>query len=174
MTISLATYKTNLTTAQNNYLIALGTFYAALIDLEALAITVQNIGGGQQTRFSAESMDEWQDMFRILEHPVAAPRATHFAGAIKASSGTLTSSPTLNVASVPSWVQPGMVVTNLTAGNVVGTVSAATVAASTITLAANAANAVTTGDILAYSMIGRVKDQVNKAAAAYIANWSGS
>jgi hypothetical protein len=174
MTTSLSTYKTNLATAQNNYLIALGQLYAALIDLEALAICVQNIGGGAQVRFSTYSADEWQNIFRILEHPMAAPKATNFAGAIKASSGTLTSSPTLNVAAVPAWVQAGMVVTDLTTNQPVGTVSSATVGAATITLTANAANAVTTGDILGYSMIGRVQDQINKAAAGYIANWSGS
>jgi hypothetical protein len=174
MTTSLATYKTQLATAQNQYLIALGQFYSALIDLEALAICIQNIGGGQQVRFSTYSSGEWQNLFRMLEHPVAAPRATHFAGALKASSGTLTSSPQLNVASVPSWVTAGMVVTNLTQNNAVGTVSSAIPNDSKVTLAANAANAVNTGDVLAYSMTGRVSDQVSKAAAAYIANWSGS
>ena len=174
MTTSVAQFKTALTNAQNAYNVALQTLYHCMIDLESLAATVEGIGGGAQSRFSKHTKDQWQDLPAFLEHPIAAPRATNFDAALKASSGTLTSSPTLNVSFVPGWVVPGLVVTDLTTGNPIGTVSSAAYGGTTITLVANAANAVTTGDILSYSIGGRVIDNVHAAVANYISVWSGS
>src|ERR1035437_389850 len=150
MSTSLATYKTALTAAKTTYLAALQTLYGALIDLEALTVAVENIGGGPQTHFSAAPRDQWQNFPNYLEHPVAAPRATNLGGALTTSAGTLTSSAVLNFAAVPSWVVAGMVVTDLTAGTAIGTVTS--VAATTATLVANAANAVTTADVLSFAM----------------------
>jgi len=175
MSTSLSAYKTASTAAQTTYLEALQTLYGAMIDLEALTATVENIGGGPQVHFSSYSRDAWQSLQTLLEHPLAAPRATNLGGALKATAGTLTSSPTLTVAAVPSWVVAGMVVTDLTSGAAIGTVSAAAPQGTSITLAANAANAVASGDILAFAMPNaRIADQIAAATKAYIANWSGA
>lgn len=176
MSTSLSSYKTQLTAAQTAYQAALQTLYSTLIDLEALTICVEKIGGAPQTHFGASTHDELQNLFRYLEHPVAAPRDKHFGGTLVASSGTTTSSPTLNITKVPAWVVPGLVVTNVTAGNAVGTVLSAGVNGTTITLAANAANAVTAGDQLSFAFIAaeRIVDKIRNAAQAYISNWSGS
>jgi hypothetical protein len=174
MSTSLSSYKTQLTAAQSAYLAALQTLYGAMIDLEALARTVERCGGGPQVHFSANAMDGWQDLFALLEHPVAAPRSSHFGGALVANAATATLSPTLHAASVPSWVVAGLVAIDATTGQTVGTVQSTT--ANTITLAANAANAVTAGDVLIFSFgaNGRIADKIAAAAAAYIAAWSGS
>jgi hypothetical protein len=66
-----------------------------------------------------------------------------------------------------------MVVTDLTAGTAIGTVTS--VAATTATLVANAANAVTTADVLSFAMPNdRIKNRIDSAAQVYIAAWSGS
>jgi len=175
MSTSLSSYKTQLTAAQAAYLAAVQTLYGAMIDIEALATTVERIGGGPQVHFSANSMDEWQDLFAFLEHPLAAPRGTHFGGALVAKGATTTASAVLNVQSgVPAWVVAGLTVIDASTGNTIGKV--ATVGSNTITMAANAAFAVTQGDVLTFSFgpSGRIHDQIIAAATAYIANWSGS
>lgn len=173
MATSLAQYKTALTAAQTAYLSALETLYGTLIDLESIAATIEAIGGGPQIKFGAAARDQWQNLQTHLEHAVAAPRA-NLAAALRTSAATLTSSPTLTFAAVPAWVAPGMVVTDLTTGTAIGTVLSATPQGTTVTLAANAANAVGLGDLLSFSMTGRIKNKIDDAIAAYIANWSGS
>jgi hypothetical protein len=174
MSSSLAQYKTQLTAAQAAYLAAVQTFYGALIDLEALASTVEACKGGPQVHFSSNSMGKWQDLFMILEHPTAAPRGTHFGGALVANAATTTASAVLHVASVPAWVVPGLVAVDATSGLAVGTVQSTS--SNTITLAANAANAVAVGDTLTFSFgpSVRIRDRINSSLAAYIAAWSGS
>ena len=71
---------------------------------------------------------------RIIEYP-------NVAGSEAATS---TASPTLGFASVPSWIVAGMSVYDVTTGAAVGTVLSA--ASTTVTLTANAANAVASGN----------------------------
>jgi hypothetical protein len=68
------------------------------------------------------------------------------AGSLVTNAATATSSPTINAASVPSWITAGMSVLDATTGNAVGTVLST--ASTTITLTANAANAISSGDTL--------------------------
>jgi hypothetical protein len=174
MSTSLSQYKTALTAAQSAYLAALQTLYGAMVDLEALTVTVERCGGGPQAHFSATAMGEWQDLFAFLEHPTAAPRGSHFGGALVATAATTTASAVLTVKAVPSWVVAGLVVLDSTSGTSVGTVLSTT--STTITLAANAANAVAAADVLIFSFgpSGRIRDRISTAANAYIAAWSGS
>lgn len=74
------------------------------------------------------------------------------AGTLTASSGTTTSSPTLNFSSVPSWIVAGMTVYDETAAAALGTVSSTT--GTTVVLTANAAHAVTTSDVITFSVFG--------------------
>lgn len=174
MSTSLSGYKTQLTAAQVAYQAALQTMYGAMIDLEALSMTVERCGGGPQVHFSAYSMNEWQNLFRFLEHPLAAPRDKHFGGALVANSATTTASAVLHVAAVPAWVVPGLVAADATTGLPVGTVLSTT--SNSITLVANAANAVAAGDQLTFVFAGggRIKEKIDASAGAYIAAWSGS
>ena len=61
---------------------------------------------------------------------------------------TATTTNTLSFASTPSWIGPGMTVFDLTTGKNIGTVLST--ASTTVTLAANAANAVNSGDTLLF------------------------
>jgi hypothetical protein len=83
-----------------------------------------------------------------------------FAGSITVNGSTTTASPTLHVASVPAWLAAlgtasnpgfGVNVWDATTGALIGTVQTATAAATTITLQANAANAVGATDVLLFS-----------------------
>jgi hypothetical protein len=65
---------------------------------------------------------------------------------------TTTSSPTLSFAATPSAVAAGMTVFDVTNANAIGTVSSFT--STTVTLAANAAHAVSSGDALSFSIAG--------------------
>lgn len=71
------------------------------------------------------------------------------AGTLVTNAATSTASPTINAASVPSWIVAGMAVYDVTTGSAVGTVQST--GASTITLSANAASAVASGDTLSIS-----------------------
>lgn len=66
-----------------------------------------------------------------------------------AAAATSSSSATLNFGSTPSGIVAGMIVYDLTNGQAVGTVSSAS--ATTVTLSANAAAAVASGDVLSFS-----------------------
>jgi hypothetical protein len=70
------------------------------------------------------------------------------AGSIVTNASTTTSSPTIGAASIPSWIQPGMTVYDPTNGNEIGTIAAGGVGTTTLTLTANAAHAVASGDTL--------------------------
>jgi hypothetical protein len=84
------------------------------------------------------------------------------AGTVTTNAATTTSSPTLSFSSVPAWLYNstapaaspgiGMSVYDATNGNLIGTVSS--VAASSVTLTANAAHAVSSGDTLNFSAFG--------------------
>jgi hypothetical protein len=65
---------------------------------------------------------------------------------------TTTSSPTISIASVPAAVAAGMTVFDVTNGNAIGTVLSVT--STTVTLTANAAHAVASGDALTFSLAG--------------------
>lgn len=77
---------------------------------------------------------------------------TQIAAAVATNAATSTSSPTLSFASVPAVVTEGMSVNDVTSGNLIGTVESTTSA--TVTLAANAAHAVSSGDVLTFSAAG--------------------
>ena len=64
------------------------------------------------------------------------------------NAATATTSATLNFASTPSWVVPGMNVYDITIGQNIGTVASTT--ATTVTLSANAARAIASGDFLSF------------------------
>jgi hypothetical protein len=74
------------------------------------------------------------------------------AAAVATNAATSTSSPTLSFASVPAVVTEGMSVNDVTSGNLIGTVESTT--STTVTLAANAAHAVASGDVLTFSASG--------------------
>ena len=74
------------------------------------------------------------------------------AGTVATNAATTTASPTLGFASVPSWIVAGMAVYDVTTGAPVGTV--ASTASTTVTLTANAANAVASGNTLSFSAFG--------------------
>jgi len=82
-----------------------------------------------------------------------------FAGTITVNGSTTTASPTLHVASVPAWLAAlgsaangaGVNVYDTTTGQQIGTISTCTSGGTTITLTANAANAVGATDVLAFS-----------------------
>jgi hypothetical protein len=65
---------------------------------------------------------------------------------------TTTASPTISIASVPAAVAAGMSVFDVTNGNAIGTVLSTT--STTVTLTANAAHAVSSGDALTFSIGG--------------------
>lgn len=71
------------------------------------------------------------------------------AGVAATNGATTTSSPTLSFASTPSFIVAGMSVYDTTTGQQIGTVLSTS--ASTVTLTANAANAVSSGDTLSFS-----------------------
>lgn len=71
------------------------------------------------------------------------------AGPLTTNGATTTASPTISIASVPSWVKAGMSVYDATTAQIIGTVLST--AASTVTLTANAASAVGSGDVLNFS-----------------------
>ncbi len=83
-------------------------------------------------------------------NPVASTDALSFLDTDTTSAATSTSSPTLNFAMTPAWVEPGMAVYDVTTGQTIGTVSSAT--GTTVTLTANAANAVASGDTLSLTL----------------------
>ncbi|WP_426442221.1 hypothetical protein [Bradyrhizobium genosp. P] len=64
---------------------------------------------------------------------------------------TSISSPVLNFASTPSWIVAGMTVYDVTTGKSIGTVASTT--STTVTLTANAANAVASGNLLSFPTI---------------------
>ena len=74
------------------------------------------------------------------------------AGSLTTNAATTTASPTISAASVPAWITAGMTVYDTTTGKNVGTVSSTT--GTTVTLTANAANAVGSGDVLSISAFG--------------------
>jgi hypothetical protein len=74
--------------------------------------------------------------------------------AVATNAATTTSSPTLGFAAVPSTVLPGMAAFDATNGNALGTVLSTT--ATTVTLTANAAHAVTSGDVVTFSLGGKL------------------
>ncbi|UGY15124.1 hypothetical protein HAP48_0042470 [Bradyrhizobium septentrionale] len=71
------------------------------------------------------------------------------AGSVATTAATTTASPTITHSAVPSWVTVGMQARDATTGNVVGTVQL--VGATTVTLTANAAFAISSGDSITYS-----------------------
>lgn len=79
MSTTLSQFRTQFSAAQASYQSTLTSFINAMIDVEALAITIERIGGGQQPHIGTWSMSHWQDLTAILEHPLAAPRKTNFA-----------------------------------------------------------------------------------------------
>jgi hypothetical protein len=74
------------------------------------------------------------------------------AGTLVTNGATTTASPTISAASVPSWIVAGMTVYDATTSAAVGTVLSTT--ATTVTLTANAASAVGSGDTLNFSAFG--------------------
>ena len=72
-------------------------------------------------------------------------------GTASTNGATSTTSPTLNLASTPPWVVAGMAVYDVTTGKTIGAVSST--AGTTVTLTANAANAVASGDILSFAAV---------------------
>jgi hypothetical protein len=74
------------------------------------------------------------------------------AGQITTNAGTTTGSPTLHAAAFATWITAGMTVYDATTGLSVGVVQTAPGAGTTCTLVANAANAVTSGDVLNFSI----------------------
>jgi hypothetical protein len=79
-------------------------------------------------------------------NPVASSDALSFLDTETASAATSTSSSTLNFAVTPAWVEAGMAVYDVTTGHTIGTVSSTT--GTTVTLTANAASEVASGDTL--------------------------
>ncbi|WP_316227832.1 hypothetical protein [Bradyrhizobium sp. SZCCHNR3015] len=71
------------------------------------------------------------------------------AGSVTTNSATTTSSAVIGHAAVPSWVVAGMQAYDATTGHVVGTVQSTT--STTVTLTANAAFAIGSGDAINYS-----------------------
>lgn len=86
------------------------------------------------------------------------------AGTLTTNAATTTSSPTLGFASVPAWVNPGMSVYDVTSGKTVGTVQS--VSSPNVTLTANAANAVNSGDTLSFSIFGNASGTAPSTAAS--------
>lgn len=74
------------------------------------------------------------------------------AGPLTTNAATTTASAVLNFASVPSWIVAGMTVYDGTNGNEIGSVLSVT--STTVTLTANAAHAVASGDTLTFSAFG--------------------
>jgi hypothetical protein len=74
------------------------------------------------------------------------------AGTLVTNAATATSSPTIGAASVPAWIVAGMAVYDVTTGAPVGTVASTT--STTVTLTANASNAVASGNTLSFSAFG--------------------
>jgi hypothetical protein len=71
------------------------------------------------------------------------------AGTLVTNAATTTSSPTISAASVPAWVAQGSAVFDVTTGHIVGAVLSTT--GTTVTLAANAASAIASGDVLSFT-----------------------
>jgi hypothetical protein len=80
---------------------------------------------------------------------VASGDTLSFAPVVTTNAATTISSPTLSLASTPSWIVAGMTVYDATKGQIVGTVSATTGTA--VTLTGNATYAVGSGDALSFS-----------------------
>ncbi len=97
--------------------------------------------------------------------PAPTQRAYSAAGALTTNGATTTSSPTLSFASVPSWITPGMSVSDISNSNAIGTVQSTT--ATTVTLTANAAHAVSSGDQLSFGnvFVDALGDSSGDAAA---------
>lgn len=74
------------------------------------------------------------------------------AGTAVTNGTTATSSPTLHIASVPAWIVAGMLVYDVTTATAIGTVLSTT--GTTVTLVANSAGAVGSGDTLSFSAFG--------------------
>jgi hypothetical protein len=81
--------------------------------------------------------------FRLLPPPSPG------AGTLVTNAATTTSSPTISAASVPAWVTQGSAVFDVTTGHIVGAVLSTT--GTTVTLAANAASAIGSGDTLSFT-----------------------
>jgi len=77
---------------------------------------------------------------------------TQIAAAAVTNGATTTSSPTLSFAAVPAAITAGMTVNDITSGNAIGTVLSTT--STTVTLTANAAYAVSSGDAISFSAAG--------------------
>jgi len=77
---------------------------------------------------------------------------TQIIAAAVTNGATTTSSPTISIAAVPAAVAAGMTVNDITTGLQIGTVLS--VGASTVTLTANAAHAVSSGDAITFSVAG--------------------
>jgi hypothetical protein len=77
---------------------------------------------------------------------------TQIAAAAVTNGATTTSSPTLSFAAVPAAVAAGMTVNDVNSGNAIGAVLSTT--STTVTLTANAAHAVASGDALTFSIAG--------------------
>jgi hypothetical protein len=94
------------------------------------------------------------------------------AGSLVTNAATATSSPTISASSVPAWVVAGMSVYDATNGNLIGTVLSTT--GTTITLTANAAHAISSGDTLNISAFSNASGTgpasiTNTAAIAFAA-----
>src|SRR5581483_2884047 len=93
---------------------------------------------------------------------VGAGDALSFSQIATTNAVTSISSNTLNLASTPSWVIPGMTVYDVTTGQPIGTVSSTT--GTTITLAANAAGPVGSGDAPSSPEIARATAATSTAS----------
>ena len=80
-----------------------------------------------------------------------------------ASAATSTSSSVLTFAATPLWILPGMTVFDVSTGKNIGTVSSTT--SSTVTLTANAANPVASGNLLSFPTIAIAKDATSTSSA---------
>ena len=75
------------------------------------------------------------------------------AGQVTTNSGTATSSAVLHVASVPSWIVPGMTALDVTTANAItGGQTVLSVGSGVITLSGNVNNSVGSGDAIQFSM----------------------
>jgi hypothetical protein len=85
---------------------------------------------------------------------------------------TSTSSPTLNFAATPSWIVSGMTVYDVTTDRIIGTVSSTT--GTMVTLAANAANAVASGDMLSFATSSIVVTSYSTISSGAVVTGTGS
>jgi large repetitive protein len=98
--------------------------------------------------------------------------ALSFPDTATTSSATPTSSPTLTFALSPSWVVAGMTAYDVTTGSIIGTVASTT--ATTVTLTANAANAVASGDTLSFAASSIVVTSSSTISSGTVVTGTGS